>query len=62
MPYVMMNRESDCTVDKGQSKGKSPDRQRYVPKCVLWKGCGFQDNQDVGSEAATHSKSAQQLN
>ena len=40
-------------------KGKSPDLQLRSLNIVKWKRMwNCTDNQDVGSEAATHSKSA----
>ena len=51
---------SHTTGDKFRGgKGNSPDPQLRSRSMVKWKrmwSCA--DNQDVGSEAATHSKSA----
>jgi hypothetical protein len=56
----MWNRGSETAGDKLRSReGNSPDRQLRSLNYAQWETrCDYLDNQDVGLEAAIHSKSA----
>ena len=58
--YRVWNRGSQTAGDKLRSrKGNSPDRQLRSLIYAKWERmCSCTDNQDVGLEAAIHSKSA----
>ena len=51
---------SQAAADKGRGReGKSPERQLRPPRRAEWeRKSGCEDSQEVGSEAATPSKSA----